>query len=152
MALNDYQDELTTTAGPPVTSTQSIVGNAATAINGGKVKDGGAAGDWGAGEPIKAWMRVTTAAVGATGGVQFDIVTSAASTLTSPTVLTTKTIATASLTINSLHYIGTLKPGTRLRYLGAQITPLATATTAGSVILFLTKGADSTPQDRVNSI
>jgi hypothetical protein len=150
--INDYADELTYTAGPPATSKQSIVGVAGTAIIGGKVKDGGAAGDWGAGCDYDVYLRVPTALVGATGGIQVDVVTDTAPGLaTAPTVLATKTIPAASVTLNSLHYIGKIAAGTRKRYLGAKVTPLTTNSTAGEVIIGL-KPCGAGPQNRVNSL
>jgi hypothetical protein len=151
--INDYQDELTTTVGPPVTSKQSIVGTAGTAIIGGKVKDGGAAGDWGAGETYAARLRCVDALSGATGGLQVDIVTDSNSNLTTaPVVLATKTIPAASLVANSVFMIGLIQPGTRKRYLGVKLTPLSTNSTTGTVIVFLGNAEDSSPQNRVNSI
>lgn len=149
--ITDYMDELTHDPTLDV-SQQSIVGVAGTAIIGAKVKDGGAAGDWASGQILKPYLRCVAAAVGATGGIQVDIVTDTAPGLaTAPTVLSTKTIPTASLTANSLHSLPQLAPGTRKRYLGVKITPLATATTAGSVIVGF-EPLDGTPQDRVNAL
>jgi hypothetical protein len=150
MPICDYDDELTHTAGPPATSKQSIVGVAATAIVGGTVKDGGAARDWGAGELRLAFLRCVTALVGATGGVQVDIVTADNAALTTnPVVLSTRTIAAAALLANTLHALPPLAAGTRKRYLGVKLTPLATNSTAGEVIVgFMDK--DGRPQDGVN--
>lgn len=139
--LIDYGDELTYTAGPPATSKQSIVGNAGTAIVGGKVKDAVAARDWAAGEALFAWLRCVTALVGATGGVQVDIVAADNAALTTnPVTLATKTIAAAALVANALISIGTLAPGSKKRYLGVKLTPLTTNSTAGEVIVGLTMG------------
>jgi hypothetical protein len=151
--INDYQDELTYTVGPPATSKQTIVGVAGTAIVGGKVKDGGAAGDWGAGSIMKALLRVVTAVVGATGGIQFDLVGADNALLTTnPVVLATKTIPTATLILNYVAKLFEVPAGTRKRYLGIKITPLTTNSTAGEVIVSLVPGEDAAPQDRVNSL
>ncbi len=148
----DYSDELTYTAGPPATSKQSIVGVAGTAIVGGRVKDGGAARDCAAGEPKAAYLRCVTAAVGATGGVQVDIVGADNALLTTnPVVLATKTIATAALTANSLHSLPLLAAGSQKRHLGVKITPLTTATTAGEVIVGLVP-ANARPQNSARAI
>lgn len=150
--LNDYMDEVTYDS-TNKTSKQSVVGTAGTAIIGGKVKDGGAAGDWASGNAMKAVARTVDALVGATGGVQVDVVTDTAPGLaTSPTVLATKTITAAQFTANALFEIGKLAPGTRKRYLGVKLTPLTTNSTAGSIIVWLVPDEDATPQNRVNSI
>jgi hypothetical protein len=149
--IGDYMDELTHDATNDV-SLQSIVGTAGTAIVGGKVKDGGAAGDWGAGCEMQPVVRIGTAVAGASGGVQFDIVTADNALLTSnPVVLSTRTIATASLTANSLHRLPQLAPGTRKRHLGVKVTPLTSDSTAGTAMVGL-QPCGSTPQNRVNNI
>jgi hypothetical protein len=146
----DYQDELSHDATNDV-SAQSLIGDADTAINGAKVKDGGAAGDWAAGCEVKGYIRIGTAVVGCTGGVKFDLVASANADLSAGTVLSTKTIATASLTANSLHYFPPPAPGTRKRYLGVIATPATTACTAGTFVFGLVP-CGATPQNRVNSL
>jgi hypothetical protein len=151
--INDYQDELTYTAGPPATSKQTVVGNFGTAIIGGKVKDGGANGDFGAGETIAVRLRTVTALLGATGGLQCDLVTADnAGLTTNPVVLATKTLTLAQMVINSVFQLFLIPPGTRKRYLGIKLTPLTANSTAGEVIVWLANAEDSSPQNRVNNI
>lgn len=149
MPICDYADELTYD-GTNKTSRQSIVGVAGAAIIGGRVKDGVAAKDWGAGEDRRAYLRCVDALVGASGGLQVDIVAADDGALvTNPTVLATKTIPAAQLTANSLHQLPRLAAGARKRRLGVKLTPLTTNSTAGSVVVgFLDK--DGAPQDGVN--
>ena len=149
----DYDDELTYTAGPPATSKQSIVGTAGTAIIGGKVKNANAARDWGAGELLTAYVRVVTALVGASGGVQFDIVgADNAGLTTNPVVLATRTIAAASLTINTVFSLPCTMAGSKKQYLGVKITPLTSNSTAGEVIVGFFGDKDARPQDNVNAL
>lgn len=152
MSLIDYSDELTYTVGPPATSKQSIVGAFGTAIVGGRVKDGGGAKDWGAGELIKVLIRVVTAVAGASGGVQFDVVGADNALLTTnPVVLATRTIPTASLLINTLFSIGVIGAGSKKRFLGVKATPLTSNSTTGEVIVWLAP-PDSAPQDAANAV
>lgn len=148
----DYRDELSRTAGPPATSKQSIVGVAATPIVGGRVKDAGAARDWASGETKHTYVRTVDALVGATGGVQVDIVAADNEALTTnPVVLSTITILAAAFLANELHAMPALKAGSQKRYLGAKFTPLTTASTAGSLICGFTD-KNGRPQNSANAI
>lgn len=134
--ISDYDDELTRTAGPPATSKQSIVGTAGAAIVGGRVKDSIAARDWAAGEPPFLRLQCVTALVGATGGLQADIVVADDAALTTnPVVIGGRKIAAAALTTGALIPLGSLLPGTSKRYLGLKLTPLTTDSTQGEVIV-----------------
>lgn len=149
--INDYLDELTHDATND-RSNQSIVGTAGTAIVGAKVKGGGAAGDWGTGAILKPFLRCVDALVGATGGLQVDLVTADNEALTTnPVVLATRTIAAGSLLANTLHSLPLPAPGTRKAWFGVKLTPLTTNSTAGSVIVGL-QPVDALPQDRVNAL
>jgi hypothetical protein len=139
MPILDYDDEFTTTVAQAIT---------ATAI-GTKVKDGGAAKDWGSGEEVDVYMRVTEA---------FNTLTSLTVTVegadnlalsTNPVVLATKSIALAALTLNSLHFIGRLAPGSAKRYLGGRFTVVGSNPSTGKVVMGL-KPRGSGPQDGVN--
>jgi hypothetical protein len=150
--LLDYSDELSRTAGPPATSKQSIVGNAAAAIVGGRVKNAGAARDWATGEAKFPYVRTVDALTGATGGVQVDIVVADDATLaTNAVVLSTITIAQADFLANKLFAMPALKPGYKRQYCGAKFTPITTNSTAGSLICGF-RSKDGSPQNAAHSI
>lgn len=150
--INDYNDELTRDTTLDV-SEQSFVGPAATAIIGGHVKDGGAAGDWATGDRKVPHVRITAALAGAgCTGVTVDVVCdTAADLVTAPTVLSTKTILAADAVINSIHAMPPLLPGTRKRYLGVKMTPNGAASTAGKMIVGLHRPGEL-PQNRVSTL
>jgi hypothetical protein len=147
----DYEGELTYTAGPPALSKQTLIGNADTAINGGRVLNAGGAKDWGSGEIKTPYVRVVTAVAGASGGVKFQIVSSAALNLGTPTVLSERTIPTASLLINTIHPLPPLMAGTSRQYLGVIMTPLTSNCTAGEVVVGFI-GKDGRPQGHVGTL
>jgi hypothetical protein len=149
----DFDDQLTAdSATTPTTSVQDFSGTSGTAIVGNKVKDGGAARNWGAGEELIPYVRVTVAGAGASGGFQIDIVTDSNSNCTtSPVVLSTKTIATSALTANSVHALPPLSPIAGKRYLGLKVTPLSSNSTAGSFIVGF-RARNASPQNGVNYI
>jgi hypothetical protein len=123
MPILDYDDEFTTAGGQAVT---------ATAI-GTRVKDAGAAKDWGAGEELFAYARVTgDAASNPTTSMTIDIIgADNAALTTNPVVLATTTVLVAALTANSLHRVGMLKGGSNKRYLGCKFTPNGGDATTG---------------------
>jgi hypothetical protein len=152
--LLDYEDEFTRTGaiGSAGTSKQSVIGAAGTAIVGGRVKDFRAAVDPGAGECIYPYIRVPTALVGATGGVQVDIVAADDAALaTNPVVLSTRTVLLAEAVINSVHAMPALRAGAKKRYLGVKMTPLGAAASAGELIVGLTD-MNGRPQNGVNAL
>lgn len=141
----DFNDELSYDASGK-TSKQSIVGTAATAIIGGRYKDAGQARDWAAGETKHPYVRTVDALVGATGGVQVDIVGADNPGLTTnPVVLSTRTITAAEFVANKVYPLPPLTPGTKKRYLGAKFTPLTTNSTGGSLICGF-RSKDGAPQ------
>lgn len=152
--INDFGDELTYTSGGSPSSKQSIVGNAGTAIVGGRVKDAGAGytKDWASGELHRWIVRVVTAVAGASGGVQFDLVAADNAALTTnPVVLATRTIAAAALLINTLHALPIPNPGTRKRYFGLKVTPLTSNSTAGEIVVEAVP-PEGVPQNEANSL
>lgn len=76
------------------------------------------------GEPLVMVVVVTTAADSTTGDetYSFDVIESASSNLGSATVLARRTIAAASLTAGSIHYVPVPQKSKALRYLGGQAT------------------------------
>lgn len=157
MPIIDRDDTFTQDASTFVDD-QAFIGTAGTAILGTTVKDAqpGTAEaatptkDWAAGgEPVPVRLRVHTAVAGASGGVQFDLVAADNLALTTnPVTLLTKTIAAATLAVNTSHLLGFLAPGTNKRYLGLKVTPLTSASTAGRFIVWLGQPGAG-PQDGV---
>ncbi len=143
MPILDYDNEFTTAAGQAVT---------ADAI-GTKVKDAGAAIDWGAGEPVAAYARITAdAASNPTTSETVDIVAADNALLTTnPVVLATVTILAAAATANSLHRLGVLKAGYQKRYLGCRFANTGGAPTTGKwkVGIIDTRAR---PQDGANAL
>jgi hypothetical protein len=141
MPILDYDDELTTAGGQAVT---------ATAI-GTRVKDAGAAKDWGAGEELFAYARVTgDAASNPTTSMTITIEGADNAALSSnAVVLATTTVLVAALTPNSLHRIGPLKPGSNKRYLGCRFTPVGGDATTGKFKVGLALES-ALPQDGVH--
>jgi hypothetical protein len=141
--ITDYDDELTTSGGQAVT---------ATAI-GTKVKDAGQNRDWGAGEELAAYARVTGAAASnPTTSMTIDIIAADNAALTTnPVVLATITPLAAALTANSLHSVGILKPSGPKRYLGCKFTPNGGNATTGSFVCGIVPAA-ARPQDGVNTL
>jgi hypothetical protein len=136
MAILDYDDELSTAGGQAIT---------AAAICG-RVKDGGVARDWAAGEPVFPFMRVTgTAAFNPTTSATVEILAADDALLTeNPVVLSTKSILAAALGANTLHPLPALLPGFKKRYLGAKVTPVGGDATTGKVIVgFIEQSARS---------
>ena len=137
----DYDDEFTTTPAQAITAT----------ANGTKVKDGIKAKDWAAGEPIFAVVRVTEAFNTLTSLTVDVIADTAVGLATAPTVVASKSILLAALTLNSVHHIGALIPGTSKRFLGMKFTVVGTNPTTGKVVGFLAQ-TDQRPQDGVVSL
>ncbi len=141
MPILDYDNEFTTKDGQAVT---------ADAI-GTKVLDAGAAKDWGSGEPLSAYARITgTAASNPTTSETVDIVAADNALLTTnPVVLATVTILAAAALANSLHQLGRLKAGVKKRYLGCKFTNTGGAPTTGKWIVGLID-QHGRPQDGAN--
>lgn len=141
----DYDDELTTTGGQNMDGAASI---------GTKVKDAGAARDWGSGEPLTPYMRVTSAADSdVTTSMQVDFLGADNAALTSnPVVLSTKTILKAALTKNSLHAFPPLLPGSNKRHFGVKFTPNGGNQTNGAKAICGLVPNSARPADGVNSL
>ena len=141
MPILDYDNEFTTKNGQAVTA----------AASGTKVRDAGGAVDFGAGEQLVAFARVTGAAASnPTTSMTIDIVGADDAALsTNPVVLATATVLAAALTANSLHQLGTLKAGVKKRYHGCKFTPNGGNATTGSFIVGLID-RQGRPQDGVN--
>ncbi len=139
----DYDDEFTTAGGQPMAGAAAI---------GTKVKDAGAARDWGAGEPIIPYVHLTgDADSDVVTSMQFDFIAADSVDLaTNPVVLATKTVLKAALVKNSLHAMPALAAGSKKRYLGWKFTPIggnqASAAKAKAGLI----SADGRPQDGVN--
>jgi hypothetical protein len=115
MPILDYDDEFTTAGG------QSMDGAAAI---GTRVKNAGAAKDWGAGEPLTPYVRVLGADSDVVTSMQFDFIGADNAALTlNPVVLSTKTVLKAALLTNSLHRMPRLLGGSNKQYLGVKFTP-----------------------------
>ncbi len=141
MPVLDYDDEFTTKDGQAVTA----------AAIGTKPKDAGAAKDWGAGEPLVPYARVTgDAASNPLTSMTIDVIASSTADLTgTPVVLSTTTVLTAALTANSLHKMPPLLPGSPRRYLGMKFTPNGGNATTGKYVGGLIE-KNARPQDGVN--
>jgi len=143
----DYDNELT--SNQSATLQGQLV--TATAI-GGKVIDGGTSKDWGAGETLVPYFKVTGAAASnPTTSMTVSIETSDAVGITSSTVLSTVTVLAASLTAGSIHAMPPLKAGAKGRYLGCRFTPNGGSATTGALVVgFVDK--DGRPQNGVNTL
>ena len=104
----------------------------------GEAPTAGEINDFGVGaHPMYLVIRIGAAYVGGTN-ITFNLVSSAADTLTSPTIhLTTGAIATASLTANQILFQAPLPLGNYLRFLGLQYISTGTYT-AGTHDAYLT--------------
>jgi hypothetical protein len=144
MPILDYDNEFTTAGGQAVT---------ADAI-GTRVLDAGAAKDWGAGEPVIPYVRITSDAVAnPTTGETVDIVGADNAALTSnAVVLSTGYFLAGVLTANSLHHLPPLKPGSNKRYLGCRFVNTGGAPSTGKWKVGLLPGQSGRPQDGVNSL
>lgn len=139
----DYDDEMTTAGGQAVTA----------AAIGTRVKDGLGAKDWGAGEELVPYARVTgTAASNPTTSMTIEIIgADNAALTTNPVTLSSVTKLTAALTANSLHAMPPLAAGSKKRYLGCKFTPNGgSATTGYWKVGFIPRRGR--PQDGVNAL
>jgi hypothetical protein len=143
MPILDYDNEFTTAAGQAITA----------AAIGTKVLDAGAARDWGSGESVVPYARVTsTAASNPTTSMTIDIVGSDTAALTSnPVILSTITVLAAALLANTLHPMPPLKPGANKRYLGVSFTPNGGNASTGKFVVGLIDRS-ARPQDGVNNL
>lgn len=139
----DYDDEFTTSGGQAVTA----------AAIGTKVKDATNARDWGAGQEIAAYARVTsTAASNPTTSMTIDVIgADNAALTTNPVVLATITVLAAALTANSVHNVGVLKAGAKKQYLGCKFTPNGGDATTGKFVCGLV-GEGARTQNKVASL
>lgn len=102
------------------------------------VKDGGSARDWGAGEQIKAYARVTgAAAFNPTTSATFDVGVADDKNGTNFVVLATATVLAAALTAGAFVQMGILKSGTSKRYLLGRVTCTGGNATTGAIIMGL---------------
>ncbi len=140
----DYDNEFTAAGGTVITNQNGAIGAKTFASANAK--------DWGAGEAVIPYLRVTsTATINKCTSLQVDIIAADDASATNPIVLSTKTIAQASLTANSVHSLPALLPGTNKKVLLAKLTVAGTAADGGGkVIVGLTGGNDARPQDGVN--
>lgn len=136
-------------------SGQSIVGVAATPILSRNVLDMGAPAnvkrnslDQNAqvnifdASRIPIHIQVTEALVGATGGVQVEVLNSAASNMGTPTVLYSTTIPAADFVVGHVVKLRDLPMGIDQRYVALRFTPLTTNSTAGKIDAFIAAGQD----------
>jgi hypothetical protein len=139
----DYDNEFTTAAGQAVTA--AAIGTKLTDAGSGYTRD------WGAGEAVAAYARVTGAAASnPTTSMTIDIIAADNTALTTnPVVLATVTVLAAALTANSVHQVGVLKSGANKRYLGCKFTPNGGNATTGSFVCGLVP-AEGRPQNGVN--
>lgn len=149
MPILDYDDELTDNA----TVVAGKSGQAITATaSGNRPKDGIAARDWGAGETVPLYLRVTEAFNNLTS-LQTDIEGWDDTARTNPvTYIAGTAIVLASLTLGKLILLGYIPPGlTQKRVLGARFTVVGTPPTLGRVrVGFIDR--DGRPQELANMI
>jgi hypothetical protein len=123
----DQGDEFTTAGGEAFT---------AAALGTGAVFDGGKALDWGAGEPLYPYVRVThDADFNPTTSATFEFIAADNALLTTnPVTLSTKTVLVAALTKDTLHQCPPLLSGSNKQYLGFKVTPNGGNATTGKLI------------------
>lgn len=103
------------------------------------VKDGVAPRDWGAGEPIFAYAKVTPAAnFNPTTSATFDVGVADDKNGTNFTVLATATVLTAKLVAGSFVRIGYLASGVLKQFLLGRVTPNGGNATTGAIVMGLT--------------
>lgn len=131
MPIQDYDLELTTAGG------QAFTGAAAV---GTRVKNAGAAKDWGAGTLIFPWVKMTSDADSDVGtSMTFDLIAADDEALnTNPVVLSTVTVLKAALLKSTIHRMPPLKGGVQKQYLGFKFTPTGGNATTGKGKCFLT--------------
>jgi hypothetical protein len=147
----DYDNELTSRSGTTSADGQAVT---ATAI-GGKVIDGKAAKDWGSGEALVPYFKVTSkAASNPTTSMTVTIEGADNAALsTNAVVLSTRTVLTAALTAGAIFRMPPLQPGVSKQFVGCRFTPNGgSATTGEYVVGFLSDNADASPQNIVNSV
>lgn len=99
-------------------------------------KDGIAARDWGAGEQVFAYAKVTPAAnFNPTTSATFDVGAADDKDGTNFTVLATATVLVAKLVAGSFINIGFLKSGVLKRFLLGRVTPNGGNATTGAIIM-----------------
>lgn len=138
----DYDNEFTTAGGQAVTA-DAIGTRVINAVN---------AKDWGAGEPVIPYVRITSdAAANPTTGETVDIVgADNAALTTNPVVLSTTYILAAALTANSLHKMPPLAPGSNKQYLGCRFVNTGGAPSTGKWKVGLLPGQSGRVQDGLN--
>lgn len=103
------------------------------------VKDGGAARDWGAGEPILAYAKVTAAAAfNPTTSATFDVGVADDKNGTNFVVLASVTVLVAALGAGAFIQIGRLKSGVSKQFLLGRVTPNGGNATTGAIVMGLT--------------
>jgi hypothetical protein len=142
MPTLDFDDELTASGGQAVTA--DAVGT--------RPKDAGVGKtvDWGAGETIVPYFRITHAAnSNPTTGETVSIVAADDAALTiNAVVLSSKYVLTAELLLDTVHQMPPLLSGTSRRFLGCKFANTGGAPATGSYIVgFMDK--DGRPQDGV---
>lgn len=103
----------------------------ATAVSTNTIDLGGTNRDIGAGEPLSALLAVDVAADVTTGDetYTFELITSATANLASPTVIASRVITAAQLTLGSKHYLDVPMGVITQQYLGARLTLAGTTPT-----------------------
>lgn len=154
MPILDYDNEFTVLGGQgPITATAFTAPTKAMDGAGGNPSTSAALGvrDWGAGEPIKAYGRVTQAFNNLTSlDVQVGAADDAAGT--NFTVLATANFLLAGLGLGALLAIGFLRPGvTRRRFLLGRFVVNGAAPAAGKITLGLIDWRAG-PQDAFNTL
>lgn len=112
----------------------------ATAVSTNTIDLGGVNRDIGAGaEAMTAALTVGTAADAVTGDetYTFELITSAASNLGSPTVIASRTIDRTALTAGSIHYLDVPQGVITQQYLGARLTLAGTTPTITATIFII---------------
>lgn len=143
MPILDYDDELTTNGG------QTMDGAAAI---GTKVKDAGKARDWGAGEVITPYVKLTSDADSdVVTSMTFDFIGADNAALsTNPVVLSTKTVLKAALVKNSIHVMPPLAAGSNKQFFGVKFTPTGGNQASGAKFKAGLISRDGRPQDGTN--
>jgi hypothetical protein len=110
---------------------------------GGKTTPANASSKWGAGKELFGYIQITADVSGTSSTIQFEFISSAAATLTTPTThWDSGAIAEATL-VDGYEISFRLPPNeTYLRYLGFQWTVGTATTTAGTCTFLLTPHID----------
>lgn len=133
----------------PTTVSQSLAGAAATTVSTDSIDLQSANRNIGRGFPLRAQVLVSTAFTGGTN-VQAQLITSASSDLSSPTVIATGTAVADAAAVAGAELLDVAVPGTAQRYIGFQFVTTGIHTT-GAVTGHLVAETDNQPYIAMNT-